>query len=314
MEFTPLRISTIKPLTDISFDLYIYFKEQYLLYINRGKALEDNHLQKLKTQKIAKFYITDQDETNYQLYLDNLLQEAMKSESTPVEEKVKLAEGAAGTAVERMQKNPGNRGAYKMTEKAANNLRQIVAQNPGALKKLFGKKASESDIIIKHCLNVCALATKMAEKENFSSQIMDDLATAGLVHDIGITKLSKSEQTLFSKPREKFTLDDRRLFNFHVRNGVDLLNGKSYINENIINLVLNHEETLSGSGPQHKKKLEKTEEILSLADRYDLKITVSQMTPREAIKDIQINELGNYSLETINNLKEVVAHEGLLDS
>ncbi len=155
MEFTPLRISTIKPQKSITFDLYIFFKEQFLKYIDNGQAIGPEHLVKLRQQKIARFFITDQDEIKYQQFLDDILQEAIEDDSTPVEEKVELAEGAAGTAVERMQDNPGNKKAYVMTEKAGKSLRQIVSKNPGALQKVFDQKGdfTENEKIIKHCLN-----------------------------------------------------------------------------------------------------------------------------------------------------------------
>ena len=73
MEFTPLRITTVKPLRDLTFDLYIHFKEQYICYAKRGEQLSEDKFLKLKIQKVAKFFITEDDELNYQIFLDALL-------------------------------------------------------------------------------------------------------------------------------------------------------------------------------------------------------------------------------------------------
>ena len=83
MEYTPLRISTVKPLRELTFDLYILFKEQFLCYAKRGESLTEEKFQKLKIQKIAKFFITESDEVNYQNFLDILLNETI---SNPNEE------------------------------------------------------------------------------------------------------------------------------------------------------------------------------------------------------------------------------------
>lgn len=313
MAFTPLRITTIKPMRSINFDLYIFFKDTFLKYIESGRQLEETHLDKLRKQKVAKFYITDDDEPNYQQFLDGILMEALDSDEMSVDEKVELAEGAASTAVERLQNDPNSKSAYKMTENAANSLRKIVAKNPDALKKLFGKKAAANDSLIKHSLNVSAIATKLGEVMGLSEIELDNLATAALVHDIGVTKLAKNDTHLFLKPRKKFTPDEKRIYNLHVRDASTLLNGKTYINKEIIELVVNHEETRSGSGPQKLLKLTPSIEILSLCDSFDLRMTVDNMTPKDALKDITINELGNYTLEIINKLKEVVKSEGLFD-
>ena len=184
MEFTPLRISTVKPLRELTFDLYIFFKEQFLCYAKRGESLTEDKFQKLKTQKIAKFFITESDEMNYQKFLDLLLSETLSNPNIVVDEKVNMVEGAASSALERMQKDPGSESAYKATEKAAKSMRQVILGNPDALKKIFGKKVEKNEEIIKHSLNVCALAVKLAEVKKCTEAEMDDIGTAALIHDI----------------------------------------------------------------------------------------------------------------------------------
>ena len=88
---------------------------------------------------------------------------------------------------------------------------------------LFGKKVSEDDEIIKHCLNVSALVAKFAAKLKMTEKEQDDLATAGLVHEIGVTALNDAERKLFHKPRKQFTAEDKRLYWAHVKKGADLL-------------------------------------------------------------------------------------------
>ncbi len=313
MAYTPLRISTIKPDRDLSFDLYIFYKERFLKYLDLGKCLNNDQLAKLKTQKIAKFYITDSHEPAYQQYLDEILNEAVNSDTMNVDEKVNVAEGACSTAVERMQKDPGSRSAYKMTENAAKSLRQIVSKNPEALKKIFGKKAKDSDIIIKHSLNVSALSTKLAELiGGFSEKDLDDLSTAGLIHDLGITKLNKDDIILFEKPKDKLTMEDKRVYKLHPKDSADMLAEKPYINAEIIGLVLNHEEVLSGDGPQRKKQLSPLEEILSIVNMYDKRVQTTKKEPSEVMKDIMLEELGNYNLELINKFKSLLKQEGMI--
>ena len=209
MDYTPLRISTVKPLRDLTFDLYIHFKNQYLCYAKRGEKLSEDKFQKLKVQKIAKFFITEEDENNYQAFLDLLLSETLTNPNTDVDEKVNIVEGAACSALERMQKNP-NESAYRATEKAAKSLRQVITSNPDALKKIFGKKVDKNEEIIKHSLNVCALSVKLAEVKKCSEQEMDDIGTAALIHDIGLTSMHKDDIQLFYKPKKLLNNDDKR--------------------------------------------------------------------------------------------------------
>ena len=310
-DYTPLRITTIKPYTDIKFDLYIFFKERFLLYRDTGKELDDELLGKLKSQKIARFFITAGDEPNYQKYLDELLSNTLNDDSVSVDEKTTVVEGVACTAVERMKEDPNSRAAYHMTEQAAGSVRQVVS-NKDALKLIFGKKAEEDDIIVKHCLNVSALSTKLAEKRNLPDEIIDHIATAGLMHDLAVTRWDASNIKLFKTPKSDLSVDDLKKYNSHPKETVTLLQDKPYVNEKIIDLILNHEETLSGSGPNKKLKLEPEEAVISIVDNYDKKVTIFGNSPKEALKMMQVDELGNFELSLINDLKDLLKIENVI--
>jgi putative nucleotidyltransferase with HDIG domain len=312
MEFTPLRITTVKPLRDLTFDLYIHFKEQYLCYAKRGEQLSEDKFLKLKAQKIAKFFITENDEFNYQKFLDALLDETLSNPKVDVESKVAMAEGAAESAIERMQKDPGSESAYRATEKAAKSLRQVILNNPDALKKIFGKKAEKNEEVIKHSLNVCALSVKLAEMLKCSDQEMDDIGTAALIHDIGMTNMNKKDMELFHKPKKLLSNDDKRVYYMHTKDAASLLKDKAYVTPAILELVINHEEVQSGLGPNKKKKLSLSEEILSLVNNYDKRTITNKTSPAQTLKDMMIDELGNYELKLLNEFKKVLHSEGLL--
>ena len=313
MEFTPLRISTVKPLHELTFDLYIFFKEQFLCYAKRGESLTEEKFQKLRAQKIAKFFITESDEGNYQQFLDSLLSATLANPNVQIDEKVDMVEGAASSALERMQKNPGSESAYRATEKAAKSMRQVILGNPDALKKIFGKKVEKNEEIIKHSLNVCALAVKLAEVKNCTDQEMDDIGTAALIHDIGITNMHKDDIPLFYKPKKVLTNDEKRIYYLHCKDAATLLKDRPYVTPAVLELVVNHEEVLSGLGPNKKKKLSLSEEILSLVNNYDKRTITNKTSPAQTLKDMMIDELGNYELKLLNDFKKVLQSEGLLD-
>jgi HD-GYP domain-containing protein (c-di-GMP phosphodiesterase class II) len=313
MDFTPLRITTVKPLRELTFDLYIYFKDQYLCYSKRGEKLTEEKFVKLKTQKIAKFFITEEDESNYQKFLDALLDETLSNPQVDVEEKVNIAEGAASSAIERMQQNPASESAYKATEKAAKSMRQVILSNPSALKKIFGKKVEKNEEIIKHSLNVCALSVKLAEVKKLSEKEMDDIGTAALIHDIGITNMKKQDIELFYKAKKDLSNDDKRVYYLHCKDAAVLLKEKPYVTPAIMELIVNHEEVLSGLGPNKKKKLTISEEILSLVNNYDKRTITNKTSPSQTLKDMMIDELGNYDLQLLNDFKKVLLSEGLIE-
>ena len=313
MDYTPLRISTVKPQRVLNFDLYIYFKDQFLCYSKRGETLTEEKYQKLKTQKIAKFFITESDEINYQNFLDQLLSESLSNPEVSVEAKINIVEGAASTAIERMQEDPGSESAFRMTSSAAKSLRQMIKNNPETLKKIFGKKADKNEEIIKHSLNVCVLSVRLGEILSCSEQELEDLACAALIHDISLSAMKDESRELFFKQKREYSNDDKKIYYQHCKDAIKLLQEKPYVNKTILDLIANHEEVLSGTGPNKKRKLTKLEEILSLVNNYDKRTITEKTTPAQTLKDMMIDELGNYNLDLLNEFKKVLMSEGLLD-
>ncbi len=313
MEFIPLQIATIIPNKKITFDLYIHFKDQYIVYAQAGTKIPPEKLTKLALQQIARFYLTREQEGLYQDFLDSILTEALKSSKTPLAEKVELAAGAAATGIEAMQSEQATPAAYKITQKAAKSLREVIEQNPDALKKIYGKQSDNMSEVIRHCLNVCALCTKLGRKMGVEVTQIDEMGTAALLHDIGLTKLAQKDRALFQKPKKLFTPDDFRIYKFHPIDSAKMLADRPYVTPDIIELVRHHDENNSGTGPLKIKKLTLNECILSICNNYDKRVFTQKITPKQAIKELQIEEVGNYDLKLIKALAQVLSEEGLME-
>lgn len=313
MEFTPIRINTIKPLREINFNLFIFFQDQYLLYGPKGSAYDEEKHKKLKKQKIAKFYIAVSDEKEYQKYLDALLEDSLNSSETPLEEKVALVQDVSMSAVESLQKDPSSEKSFRMTRKAASNIKKLITENPAALKDMFTKKVDEHDIVIKHSLNVCLLATKLAEAMKLDEEVISEITIAALMHDVGIVQLPEQAVDLFKRPKNSLNHEEKKLYKDHIDITNKMLGEKPYISPKVIELITYHEEVLSGDGPFKLKKLTPAIECLSLVNCYDKKILTSGLSPKESLREMMVDELGNYQLELLNLFKKVLLKEGILN-
>ncbi|PJB54277.1 MAG: hypothetical protein CO099_02450 [Bdellovibrio sp. CG_4_9_14_3_um_filter_39_7] len=308
--YSPIRISTLKSKLDIPFPLFIHFRDHYLEYAKAGSQFTDDKFIKLKRQKIARFYILDVDEKKYQNFLDELLNKTLNDPNTKIEAKVDLVQGAAETALDNMQANPQSQASYKMTQNAAKKVRELVQKNPDALKFMFGNN-QESEPIIKHSINVCTLCIKLASHYKLPDSDIDHLATAALMHDIGVGNLDENTQLLFKKPKQELDAQERQAYFHHCFNIFRILKEKPYATPEVMELVENHEENKSGSGPNKKTKLSRSEEILSLVNTYDKRVTIEGMKPQEAMKKMMIEELGNYELKSLQTLQEILKKEKL---
>ncbi len=309
--YTPVRITTIKAERTVPFSVYIHFKEQYLEYVKPGMSIEKDKYKKLRRQKITKFYILDEHEGSYQQFLDSFLEQTLNSETASVEEKAEAVTGQSETALDRMGDDPGNETNFDMTRKAAKNLQKLIFENPEALSRVFGQD-SDASPIIQHSINVAVLAIKFAQRKKISEEDIDWLSTAALMHDIGVMQFEKDDQQLFNKPKAELTPADKIKYYEHCKGVVQLLAERPYINAQVIELIESHEENLQGSGPLKKAKLTPAQEILSLVNAYDKKILTKEITPAAAIKELMIDELGNYNLELLNDFKAFLKEQKVI--
>lgn len=302
--YTPLRINTLRGDIEIPFSLFIFYKNKYLEYNTPGTIIEKSKFKKLRRQKVAKFYIHDTDETRYQEFVDQLLNEVLNQKDALTEDKVNIVEGQASNAIDAMSKNPETQDSYNSTRKAAKNIQKLILEDPKALQTMYGGDRDEDDPIIKHSLNVAALSIKVAKEMKLDEAKIDFLSTAALMHDIGLVK--NSQQDFFSKNITELNRQETKVYYLHCTDIVEVLQDKSYVNKEILELIYNHEEDLTGSGPLKNTKLTLSQSILSLVNTYDKKISVGNKSPKEALKAMMVDELGKYDLKHLQVLQKVV--------
>lgn len=314
MTYVPLRITTISPEKIITFDLYIFFKETYLKYQDAGTLIPQDKLEKLTNQKVAKFYVLESELQKYQDYIEELMQEKLIDQEPPLalEEKVNIVDGACKTAVEQAIANPESESSFKMTQAAAAQLQKVLTTSPEALKKLFEKKTIDTDLIIEHSMNVASLATRLAIRIGCSDQDISNIASAALLHDVGLTRLNKQDQSLFKRDKARFTDDEKRIYGLHVKDAINALKDKPWVTKGILDLIINHEEVNGGGGPNKLEVLTLPIMIISLVNSYDKMVTVIGMNPRDALMELTMNHIDDFDHDLINKFKDVLIDEGIV--
>ncbi len=303
MNFTPVRISTLRPDLPLNFEVYIYFKEQHLLYVKNGDAIEREKFNQLKKQKITKFFIKEEEELNYQDFLERLLSDTLADEGIDLGTKVDLIQGTTYVAFERMQNNPQSQISYQMTKTAAKSVARVVMGNEDALQALYARETEVGESVVNHSMNVCAISVKMAEMLKCNGKEIETIAIAALIHDLG---LKDEQKPIFNKDKDSFSSADVITYNKHTKEGLEELKYLDWISTEVMSLAQHHEENLSGMGPYKKTKLTKLEEILSLVNAYDKAVLISEKKPLDIIKEFKMNGIGKYDLKMIQNLERVI--------
>ena len=168
------------------------------------------------------------------------------------------------------------------------------------------KKLYKEELYL-HSVSVAEIATKLGIALNLNFQELIDICMGGLLHDFG--KVFIEDEILY-KPA-KLSNMEYYLIQGHPSRGYKELK-KYNFNENVMHIVLNHHEKLSGEGyPIGKHELGFTTQIITVADIYDAVHSKRSYHAKRTIDDsldIVKNEYG-LSPIVVSALEELIKQE-----
>ena len=118
-----------------------------------------------------------------------------------------------------------------------------------------------------HSYRVSVYASKIAAQLGLSSERIEDVRTAALLHDIG--KLDVSREILYKAAR--LTKEEYEEVSQHVDKGVQILEPVGGSLRRVIPIILSHHDKFDGSGynPTSGEEIPLAARIISVADVYD---------------------------------------------
>lgn len=94
-----------------------------------------------------------------------------------------------------------------------------------------------------HALNTAILGGSLAKKMELNENLINDIVLAGLLHDIGKTKIP---QELFDK--KNLTNQEQKIIQNHTKIGYKIIRTEMDLPENIAKVALDHHESTDASG------------------------------------------------------------------
>lgn len=313
--FLPIRLNTLKEKYQLSFDVYIKLPSKYLRYVNNGDTIDLTRIESLKKKKVKKLFIQDKDEDNYQQFLDQCLDDTINDKNLTSDQKADVILSTSEDTTDDIYDRPVEEKSYTKAEKTSKVLLDVLSSDDKMLSSILLKKSEDEDNdyvskIKRHSINSSSLAIKFAAFLNLNDQKKANLGIAALYHDIGFTCYEKENQTLFFKSYEDMTSQEKILYHAHPQKGHDLLNDKEFISQDILNLILTHEERLSGQGfPNKLSKLSVEQEIHALTCLFDYRVTCLGEDISSVMKNIMVDELSKFNLEVLQKFKKFLSIE-----
>jgi HD-GYP domain-containing protein (c-di-GMP phosphodiesterase class II) len=219
----------------------------------------------------------------------------------------------AQTAIDVLNKiiaDPDSVVAYQIASKAAKGIVLALEQSPDMIHELFTKHDLESSPLICHSKNVACLCVALGIKQGLKRDELYQLATAALVHDIGLLKIENGEK-IFTQRKSDLDEPTQKQYLTHSDLGHHLSEDKNFIPENVKKLIKYHEENLSGLGPHKLMQLDMPTQILSLVNRFDKTLIEQQCSIKEAFQHLTLNEIGNFDLKLLEALKKTLQNDKL---
>lgn len=184
----------------------------------------------------------------------------------------------------------GQQEAIKRGAQIADEILAIASQNSNIYAEILALRQSKQDI--EHSIMVSTLAVMFGLAIGYSDEIvLADIATAGLFHDIGLTKV---DPNILAKPENSWSANERIHYQGHVPAGIDILkSANANYNELVYNMISEHHENYDGSGfPEQKRGFEiaETSELVHLSNWFDRiasgKINGEPLSPAESLDKI----------------------------
>lgn len=276
-----------------------------VLYLRRGDSFEGDRLKRLKERKLRKMYIVADDENNYLSYMQKNIEMAYDSSSNKnIQSRAEIIQGAQQGNVEEVFENPENAVSYNYAKDAAGKYVNFIMSNTEALSAVINMDNTDKNIA-HHGVTVATLSIALAQKFGITDPKRTQLLTLGaLLHDYGHHNSSLN----VNQPLAQMNAQDKALWTEHPKLGATRVQDKKHFDQAVINIILQHEETINGRGPLGL--LEKDQDPLAVlvasANAMDRLITFENVPKHEAAKKMMIDHVGNHPLQHIQHLNEIL--------
>jgi putative nucleotidyltransferase with HDIG domain len=167
-----------------------------------------------------------------------------------------------------------------------------------------------------HSLNVCLMSIIIAKWLKLSNEDIDEIATAGLLHDIGKTKVSEE---LLQKPG-KLTAEEYEEVKKHAIMGYRMMDNIKDVTGKMKYTVLMHHEKIDGSGypmGASDEQIPLFPKIVAIADIYDAmtcnRSYRKKMCPFEVIKAFEMEAFGKLDTKVLTVFLNNIANSYISD-
>lgn len=302
--FRPVKMVDIKAGTTLEFEVSVYMpvNKKFVKVVNRGDSLNQERIDRFKQHNVNNMFVPAEQMPQFYSYTAQVLRD-LSNDNNPMaatERKEKLAESVrsliSGLFTQHANSFEGGQAVLQDCHEIVKKF--ILAGADGAWYSRILEVLGENTNAYSHAGNVSTLAALFSMGLGIGKP--EDLAIAGLLHDIGVAELPEEIQTL---DYEKMSPAQKKEYQKHPEFSVELLKKRKIsLPDSVSKAILQHHEFFNGSGyPKglYGDRICKEAHLLALADRFDELTRMADgsplMSPLDAVKQLRLEQVENPS-------------------
>lgn len=320
--FRPVRIFDLAPGTVLEFDTYVFLplNNKYVKFTSANEALDPTKFAKLGERNFSSVFVDHKDMEKFYAYAGNQLRALQAGDgvmsNTERQERLRGAIRELFSDIFDVGVKADFDQGRAMIENAMKIISSYITKGASAqwyLRLLSAMGETDNDTY-NHATNVSTFAALFAI--GLGHKAPEDLAMAGLFHDIGMTTLP---DVIAEKPEDELTDMEKILYYGHPEKSVNLIKGKRLIvTVEVERAILQHHEQFSGRGYPKQlpgARISTEAQILSFADQFDELTRIvhgkTRPTPLQAWE--QIKQTGSIDPEILTNLRRLLVPDGTVE-
>lgn len=311
--YVGLRIHLIRPDSIPAVSFFVKRGKRYRMFRAQAEAFSAFEIQSLLDAGIDRVFLDRKDAPTVRQYLETFLAASAPASAIPMEAQVGLMRSAAVRMTEELFQNPSPENIRKGM-KAVSGFVNLLVRDPKAFYYLI-RLSSHDPYTYQHSVGVGLNAIALGKRLKFPAdgELMD-LGIAGLLHDIGKTKV-KPEIINKPGPLDKAEWEEMRQ---HATWGYEIVKDNRDVSQRAKLAMLHHHEEGSGGGYPHgltENQISVFAKIVTIADIFNALTTdrtySKGKTPFEAFKLMQTAMMHKVDRQLFAEL--VVIYGGKLD-